>query len=358
MSQTSIETDRFRKAFILTLLILVGATFLGMVSDFLIALVLAGVFAALLYPTQERVSHRLGGRRYLAASLILVGSVVIIGLPIALVLGVVVTEALQVSKEIQPWMDELLKDGAEGGISLPEWLPYRESLEPYRESILDKFAEATRAIGQWLAANVSTATRGTLSFLLSLFIMLYAMFFFLTAGPRLTEACRRHLPLAPGDWNLIMDRGMAVTRASLKGIIVIGVLQGFLMGLALWAAGISGAAFWGTLTVLLSAVPGLGAPLVWIPSAAYLLLVGETTWGVGMILWGGVVIGAVDNILRPAIVGRDTKLPDLLILVATLGGIIMFGPVGILLGPILASLLDTVINIYRRAFDDWLPAGD
>lgn len=358
MNETSSATDRFRKAFILALLVLVGTTFLVMVSNFLIALVLAGVFAALLYPTQERVSSRLGGRKYLAASLVLLGSVVIIGLPIALVLGVAVTEALQVSKQIQPWMDELLKGDAAGRISLPEWLPYRESLEPYRESILDKFAEATRAIGQWLAANVSTATRGTLSFLLSLFIMLYAMFFFLTGGPRLTESCRKLLPLAPGDWNLIMDRGMAVTRASLKGIVVIGVLQGVLMGLALWVAGISGAAFWGTLTVLLSAVPGLGAPLVWIPTAGYLFLVGETAWGIGMILWGVVLIGSVDNILRPAIVGRDTKLPDLLILVATLGGIIMFGPVGILLGPILASLLDTVINIYRRAFDDWLPAAE
>jgi len=357
MSQTSRETDRFRKAFILALLLIVGGTFLGMVSSFIIALVLAGVFAALLYPTQERVAGRLGGRRYLAASLVLVGSVVIIGLPIALVLGVVVSEALQVSKQIQPWMDELLQEGASGGIGLPEWLPYRESLEPYRESILDKFAEATRAIGQWMAANVSTATRGTLSFLLGLFVMLYAMFFFLTAGPRLTDACRAHLPLATGDWNLIMDRGMAVTRASLKSIVVIGVLQGLLLGLSLWAAGISGATFWGTLTVLLSAVPGLGAPLIWIPAAAYLLLIGETTWGIGMILWGSVVIGSVDNILRPAIVGRDTKLPDLLVLIATLGGIVMFGPVGILLGPIIASLLDTVVNIYRRAFDDWLPAA-
>ncbi|MCS3903814.1 putative PurR-regulated permease PerM [Methylohalomonas lacus] len=356
MAESTPGTDRFRKVFILLLLLVVGATFLGMISNFIIALVLAGVFSALLYPLQSWLCQRLGGRSALAAILVLTAAVVVIVLPLLAMLGVVVAEAVQVSEQIKPWARELMSGDTPITAQLPDWLPYAEQLEPYRERILNKIAEAGSASGKWLVSSVSAVTQGTVGFLLSLFVMLYAMFFFLIDGARMLDVFKLHLPLAREDWDLILDRGVAVTRASLKGILVIGALQGLLVGLGLWAAGISGAAFWGTIVLILSAIPGLGAPLIWVPAAIYLFVTGATGWGIAMVVWGAVVVGLVDNVLRPIIVGRDTRLPDLLILVATLGGIIMFGAVGILLGPIIAAMLDTVLNIYRRAFRDWLPA--
>jgi len=355
MTEPDPAAERFRKAFVLVLLLIVGATFLAMIREFIIALVLAGVFAALLYPFFRQVRHRLWGRPAPAAVVVLTAAVLGLGLPMLAVLGAVATEAVYISQQIQPWANELMSADTPVTLEFPEWLPYRKELEPYKEEIPGKIAEAASAAGQWLVSNVSAVTQGTLGFLLGLFVMLYAMFFFLVAGPRLLDGFKAHLPLAVSDWELILDRGMAVTRASLKGIVVIGALQGLLLGLALWAAEIQGAVFWGTLMVILSAIPGLGAPLIWVPAAGYLFLIGETAWAVGMTLWGLLVIGSVDNILRPVIVGHEAKLPDLVILVATLGGIVMFGAIGILLGPIIAAVLDTVVNIYRRAFSAWLP---
>jgi len=348
--------DRFRRLFILLLLLVVGATFVSMIRDFIIALVLAGVFSALLYPLHQKLCHYWHGRRVLTAVTILVAALLVIGLPVMAMLGVVVAEAVQVSEQIRPWVKELMTSDVPLTGRLPDWLPYAGALEPYREDIMNKIAEIGSAAGSWLVSNISAVTQSTLGFVLGVFIMIYAMFFFLIDGPRWLEAARAHLPLAAEDWELILNRGMAVTRASLKGILVIGALQGLLIGLALWAAGISGAAFWGTIVLILSAIPGLGAPIIWVPAAIYLFVTGEIAWGIGMVLWGAIVVGMVDNILRPIIVGRDAKLPDILILVATLGGIILFGAVGILLGPIVAAMLDTVLQIYRRAFRDCLPA--
>lgn len=355
MSAADPAAERYRRVFILALLLLIAAVFIGMIRHFLIALLLAGVFAALLQPVYRRVLERL---RYpaLTAIAVILAALLAIGLPLLFMLGVVVAEAVHVSEQIRPWVQELMAGDTPFTGRLPEWLPYAEQLEPYRERILDRIAEAGSASGRWLVASLSTVTQGTIGFLLGLFIMIYALFYFLIDGPRLLTTARRYLPLAAGDWDLILDRGVAVTRASLKGIVVIGAIQGLLIGLALWAAGISGAAFWGTIVLVLSAIPGLGAPLIWVPAAAYLFMTGETGWGVAMVVWGAVVVGLVDNILRPMIVGRDARLPDVVILIATLGGIMLFGAVGILLGPILAAMLDTVLNIYRRAFRDQLPA--
>ena len=194
-----------------------------------------------------------------------------------------------------------------------------------------------------------------MGFLLSLFVMSYALFFFLIDGPRLVAEIKALMPLSNADQNLVLARGLAVTRGSLKGILVIGALQGILVGLGLWAAGLSGAAFWGTITFVLSAVPGIGAPIIWGPAAIYLAISNHVGAAIGLTLWGVIVVGLVDNILRPIIVGRDAKLPDWVVLVAILGGIGLFGVMGIVLGPILAAILDTVVGIYRRAFERLLP---
>lgn len=356
MTTQQSQTDRFRKAFILLLLLAIGGAFLGMVRDFIIALVLAGVFSALLYPLYLRLRVLLRGYSNIAAIAIIIAAVIIVVLPLLALLSVVVSEAVQVSQQIKPWVRELMTGDTPIMAQLPDWVPYADQIEPYRDNILNKIAEAGSTVGQWLVGSVSKVTQGTLGFFLGLFVMLYAMFFFLTDGPRLLDKTKTFLPLAREDWDLILDRGLAVTRASLKGILVIGALQGLLVGLALWAAGISGAAFWGTLVLVLSAIPGLGAPIIWLPAAIYLFVTGATGWGIALVVWGVVAVGLVDNLLRPMIVGRDAKLPDVLILVATLGGIFMFGAVGILLGPVIAAMLDTVLNIYRRGFSDWLPS--
>ncbi len=146
-----------------------------------------------------------------------------------------------------------------------------------------------------------------------------------------------------------------MTRATLKGSLLIGLIQGGAAGLGFWVGGVPGPAFWGTVMVVLSILPAIGAAIIWIPAVIYLFLVGEVASGVGLLVWCAVVVGSIDNLLRPRLIGRDARMSDLLILISTLGGILLFGAVGFVVGPIVAALFVTVWHIYGVAFRDWLP---
>ncbi len=124
-------------------------------------------------------------------------------------------------------------------------------------------------------------------------------------------------------------------------------MQGFTVAISFWAVGIPGAAFWGAIVAFLSLIPSIGSGLVWIPVVVFLLLDGQIGYGVGLALWNIIVTGNIDNVLRPAMVGKDSQMPDLLILISTLGGIGFFGIIGFILGPIIAGLLLTVIEMYH-----------
>lgn len=348
--------NRFQQAFILLLLFMVLMGFIGMIQEFLIALVLAAIFAGLLYPLYSNMLYYLKNKSALAASTILIICAFAVGFPLAGLTSMVTSEAIQISKKARPIVKEALDDNLSLGERIPDWLPFKEKLKPFNETIVKKASEATSSMGSWLVSNLSSATKGTVGFFMSLFIMFYAMFYFLIHGRQLLASLASLLPLSEEDYTEVMNRGLMVTRASLKGIMIIGVIQGLLVGVAFWATGIEGSAFWGSVVFLLSAIPGLGAPLVWLPAAAYLMFTGSTGWGIGLVVWGVLVIGLVDNLLRPWIVGNDAKLPDLVILISILGGITTFGPVGIIIGPVIAALLDTILNIYKKTFQDLLPS--
>ncbi len=153
----------------------------------------------------------------------------------------------------------------------------------------------------------------------------------------------------------MVDKFVSVTRATVKGTLVIGIVQGGLAGLAFAVVGIKGAAFWGTVMAVLSIIPGVGTALIWIPAVIYLLAIGRVGAGIGLTIWCAAIVGTADNVLRPWLIGKDTKMSDLLILLGTLGGLVLFGAVGIIIGPIVAALFVTVWDIYGTAFKDILP---
>jgi predicted PurR-regulated permease PerM len=204
--------------------------------------------------------------------------------------------------------------------------------------------------------KVAAATRGTLSFFLQLFVLLYAMFFFLLDGPAILRKILYYIPLDPAEEEALLERFVSVTRATLKGSLLIGVIQGATAGLAFWVTGVPGPAFWGTVMVVLSVIPALGAALVWVPAVVYLFLVGKVAAGVGLLIWCALVVSTIDNFLRPRLVGRDARMSDLLILLSTLGGIFVFGAVGFIVGPIVAALFVSIWHIYGETFSEWLPA--
>lgn len=355
MTEPGSETAPYRRGLVLGLVLAVGIGFVWVIRDFILALFLAAIFSTLLQPVYHWTLARCRRRRGIASGLVLLGFVVVVGLPLLFFIGLIANEVVQLLRVIVPWIRDHLSDPVGLSGMLPGWLPVGEAIEPYRELLLERLEAASGNIGSSLVQSITTATGSMIAFGITMFVFLYAMYFFLMRGAELFHAGLRYLPLDGQHRDAVVEKGIAVTRATLKSILVIGVIQGVLTGLALWVVGISGAAFWGTVVVVLAAVPALGAPLVWIPAAVWLVVQGDTVSAVGLVAWGIVVIGLVDNILRPRIVGEETRLLDLVVLVSSLGGIAAFGALGIIVGPIIAAVFFVVLDIYRHTFASALP---
>jgi predicted PurR-regulated permease PerM len=351
--EATFHVERFRRVFLLLLVVGISLAFLMMIRGFLTALLLAAIFTALCHPLHRRLVRALGGRVALASLATLVIVLVVIIGPLLGFLGVVANQALEVSLAIRPWIEAQVADPASG--SLAHYVELPRFLAPYELQIYTKAGEIAARIGQFLFDSLAAAASGTANFLFLLFVMLYAMFFFLRDGHEILQRILYYMPLESHDELRMVDKFVSVTRATLKGSLVIGIAQGALAGLAFGVVGIQGAAFWGTVMAVLSIIPGVGTAIVWVPAVIYLAAVGETTSSIGLALWCLAVVGTVDNVLRPTLVGRDTQMSDLLVMLSTLGGLVLFGPTGLVVGPIVAALFVTVWELYGEAFAEYLP---
>jgi predicted PurR-regulated permease PerM len=344
------KRESFQQIFLLALVIAISLVFFSMISSFTVTLLLAGIFAGLLRPFYNRLLTPFRERRSLASVCTILVFVLAVVIPLLVFFGVVVGEAFDISKSAAPWIERQIREPDR----VFEWfqnLPGFERIEPYRDDILHRLASVAGNVGNFVFRGLSAATTGTVTFLFQFFIFLYALFFFLRDGDALMRKIMYYLPLSSKDEVRLMAKFSSVTRATLKGTLVIGVIQGGMAGIGLAVAGVGGAVFWGTIMVVLSIIPGIGTALVWVPAAIYLLAVGKVLAAVLLIVYCALIVGSVDNLLRPRLVGRDTRMPDLMILLGTIGGILLFGIVGFILGPVIAALFITVWEIYGSAFD-------
>ncbi|MFT5144222.1 MAG: putative PurR-regulated permease PerM [Thalassolituus oleivorans] len=349
-----VHRDKFRRTSVLVLVAIVSFVFLWMVRSFLMPLLLAAIFSGLASPLYRRLVRQFGGRCGLAATCTLLILLIVVGLPSFLFLGIVVTQAVDVSQSARPWIEAQIEHPG----LIEEYIrsiPLVGQLMPEEAAIAAKLGQFASTVGKLLADSVVDFTRGTANFFLMLFVTVYAMYFYLTNGRVILEKILYYVPLTSEVEVELVDKFITVTKAVLKGSLVIGLIQGALAGGAFLVAGVPGWAFWTAVMVVLSIVPAIGSALVWIPAAAYLFVTGHGSAALGVALWCGLVAGSVDNFLRPALVGKDTKLPDLLVLVGTLGGIFLFGIVGFILGPIVVALFLAVWELYGDVFKDWLP---
>jgi predicted PurR-regulated permease PerM len=320
-----------------------------MVREFLLTILLAAVFSGLSYPLYQRLIHAFRGRRALAAVATLLVLVAVVLGPLLTVLGIGAGEALRVSEAVRPQLERIVARSGEVSSRLSR-LPGYRYIEPYREQILGKAAELVGSASTYAFAALSATTRATAVFVFHAVILLYTMFFFLTDGPRLLEGVLAYLPLTSVDKRRMVDTFVSVTRATLKGTVLIGIAQGVLGGMGFLVVGIDGALFWGIVMTVLSIIPGIGGALVWIPASIVLLATGEVWRGIALAAYCGLIVGSVDNLLRPMLVGRDTQMHELLIFFSTLGGLMMFGVMGFIVGPILAALFVTVWEMFGVAF--------
>src|SRR5881227_2112780 len=357
MEPLTTSGTNLRTAFVLLLVAAVTALFLAVAWPFLKPLLLGALLAGLFHPLYRWITRLLGGRQSLGAAVTLV-VLLVLGLgPISVFLGIVVQQALTVSDQAIPWLSQHL--GAASTYNVHEWLvrrfPSLAEYMPSQDQLLEQVGTAAKTAGAFLVGFASRMTVTTAAFLLNLFVMLYAMFFFFKDGHKILERIFYYLPLSDEDERSMLARFTSITRATVKGTLVIGAIQGALAGLAFWVAGIDGAALWGTVMTILSIIPGIGAPLVWVPVVIVLFLNGQYLTATLLLVWCAAVVGTIDNFLRPLLVGRDAKMPDLLILIGTLGGLFLFGPIGFIVGPIVCGLFLTVWDIYGATFREVLP---
>ena len=357
MEPTKINGERFRTAFVLILVLAISALFVAVVWPFLQALLVGAILSGLCHPLYRWMVRLFRGRESLASAVTLLILFLLIVGPLSALLGLVVKQALTVSEHAIPWLQE--RFGAAGSFDVHQWLverfPLIADLVPSQGEIVKNLGTAAKTAGGVLVNWASAFTAGTAGFFLHLFVMIYAMFFFLKDGRSILQKIFYYMPLRHEDEIRMLERFVSVTRATIKGSLLIGLIQGSLAGIAFYFAGIDGAAFWGTIMVVLSVIPGIGTALVWVPTVIYLYVIGSPVSATLLAIWCAGVVGTVDNFLRPRLVGRDAEMPDLLILIGTLGGLFFFGPIGFVIGPVVCGLFLTALDIYGATFKSILP---
>jgi predicted PurR-regulated permease PerM len=349
--------DAVNKTVVLLMAVGISALFLSMIYPFLMALFIAGLFSALARPLYLRFTTLLEGRRHWASLCTLLVMAVMVLIPMSILVGVMVAQAFDVSHSASVWVKGIL-DNPEG---IYDWLrraPFYEQLRPYQDQIIKQAGDVTGTASRILVDGVSSLTLGTANFVFMAFVLLYSMYFLQMDGDKLIERILYYLPLKTSDERLLLEKFTSVTRATLKGSLLIGLLQGCLAGIAFAVAGIPNAVFWGTVMAVLSIIPSVGSALVWVPAVVILIVRGEVATGIGLALFCALVVGSLDNVLRPILVGKDTKMHELMIFFGTMGGIFMFGFPGIFIGPLIASLFISIWELYGVEYAEVLPNVD
>lgn len=338
------------RSFILALAA-VSVAFTYLMLPFVAVILWACIIALVFYPLHAKILSRVSERENLAALITLLLCIVIAITPALFLFSSFIKQGTAVYQQLES-----------GQIKPSLWLEQIRTAFPQIDQLLQiigldistlkqKLGALSVEAGKVMAGNALSIGQNTLAWLASLGLMLYLTFFMLRDGAKLIPVLIRALPLGDERERLLMKKFVEVTRATIKGSLVVAMVQGALGGFIFWALDIPGPVLWGVVMTVLSLIPIVGASLIWLPVGLYLLATGATTDGIILIAFGAIVIGLVDNILRPILVGRDTKMPDYLILLSTLGGFSVFGMTGFVLGPLIAALFLTFWEIFTREFN-------
>jgi predicted PurR-regulated permease PerM len=314
------------------------------------------ILAIIFQPLQRRFERHFGDRSNLAAALSVVVCIVIAIIPMAIIFGALVNEGAKLVQRAQDGGIDATTILNEIQSHVPGWgqriLDRLGGGDFDFASIRDRIVGLVQQLGQLIAGRAINLGQNTLRFVVATGIMLYVLFFLFRDGRAVARTIRAAMPLSDAYNQRLLNKFVGVVRATVKGNVVIAVIQGTIGGVALWALGIDAALLWGALMVFLSLLPAIGAAIVWVPIAIYLFLTGAVWEGVALVFVGAAVIGLVDNILRPVLVGKDTRLPDYVILVSTVGGLSIFGINGFVIGPLIAALFVAVWTIFREERDE------
>ncbi len=335
----------------LLLLVAVTVAFVWVLWPFYGAVFWGAILALLFAPLYRVLLRKFKQRRTLAALGTVAVILLLVILPLALVSGLLVQEAAAVYQRVQSGELSVSRYFQQIHAALPAWVV----------SLLDRFGLGNLGLvqerlslaitrgSQFLTMQALNIGQSTFDFVVSFFVMLYLLFFLLRDGASLAATIEDAVPLDADIKRNLGGKFATVIRATVRGNIVVAMIQGALGGVILWLLGVHAPVLWGTVMAFLSLLPAVGAALVWAPVAVYFLATGAIVKGVALIAFGVLVIGLVDNVLRPILVGKDTRLPDYVVLVSTLGGMALFGLNGFVIGPLVAAMFMATWDIFATA---------
>lgn len=335
------------KTFLL-LLIAVSAGFGLILWPFIGAVFWALALAILFHPLNKKLLQKLPQRRNLASFITLLLCLLIVILPLVLIGTSVVNETVLIYSHMSSGQLDFGKYFQQINQAMPAWLLHfleRIGLASSQE-IQAKLSGVAADAGKLIAGKAVELGQNTLGFAVGFGVMLYLLFFLLRDGTALSALIRDAVPMEKAHKQRLAEKFATVIRATVKGNLVVAFAQGALGGLIFWILDIQGPVLWGVLMAFLSLLPAVGASLIWGPVSIYFLATGNVTQGLVLAAYGVVVIGLVDNILRPILVGKDTKLPDYIVLISTLGGMSIFGLTGFVIGPVIAALFIACWDIF------------
>jgi predicted PurR-regulated permease PerM len=343
---------RFEDGAFLALVLVVTVAFALVLRPFFGAILWAMILALLFGPLNKKILGRLPGRENSAAVLTLTFILLIVIIPAILLAMALIQEFLAIYGQVRSGQIDIPSMFEHAIASLPPWLSRWLASFGWTDfsSVRQSVSNGLSGQMQNLAGRALEVGQGTFNFLLMLSIMLYLTFFFLRDGDRLQERVVNAIPLEPHQREAIVRNFTVVIRATIKGSLVVAIVQGLIGGFIFWFLGIKGALLWGVLMGAFSLIPAVGTGIIWIPVALYLFATGAFIKGGFLVFCGLLVIGMVDNVLRPILVGRDTRMPDYVVLISTLGGLQLFGISGFVIGPVVAALFIGTWNIFTQTW--------
>lgn len=328
--------------------ILIGLTVFFIFKPFLTAIVAAVILSVIFRPCYNFFYNLFGGQRGLSSFLTCLLVILLIVTPLLIVFSLAIGEGSHLYQTLS--QEHSFSQYVERSVNTVHHAPYlRDILNDDTFSTSSVLADLER-LSENALGLLETAYQSITHFVFWVFVMFFTLFYFLIDGKRAFAYLMRLSPLRNDHEKLLAEKFISISRATLKGTLVIGVLQGLLGGIAFWIVGIESPAIWGLLMILFSIIPLVGAALIWFPAALIFLLLGYVWQGVFLLFIGFGVLSLLEHILRPRLVGKDTQMHPLMIFFATLGGISFFGLPGFIIGPILVSLFMALWEIYAIEF--------
>jgi len=343
-------------AFLIALIVLAGVCAYLVVKPFLVALLLAFVLSQLFKKWYKKINAKFGNRPSLASLTLCIILFFILAIPFFITGGLVAKEAAGIYQTVQQtdWQAKIKTISSypiiKNIVIDTEILDVQNISADNSQQIVSGLKNA----GNLALSIVKTTYQGVSHFIFITFVVFFSLYYLFKDGDTLIKKVMSISPLKDSEENELLKNFISVSKATLKGSLVIAIIQGILMGIILQIAGFPSPVIWAVITALVSLIPMLGAALIWLPTGIITLLLGNIWQGLLIIIFGALVVSTIDNFLRPKLVGDETSLHPILVFLSTLGGIALFGLAGILLGPIIVVFFVSLLDIYQIEFKDEL----